>query len=97
MPSRILFHEFEIHYYRVIACHDEKTNASFCYNTKIQKALLTQEPNLWGGGNGCFPFYCPATLFFSLIFLFFSSWLPVKYFGVSTYNYACPSCACTNV
>ena len=54
----------------------------FCYNTKIQKALSTQEPNLWGGGNSCVPFFCLATLLFS------SSRLPVKYFDVSTYYYA---------
>lgn len=49
----------------------------FYYNIKIQKALSTQEPNLWGGGNGGFSSFCMTTLFF-----FPTSQLPVKYFNV---------------
>lgn len=54
----------------------------FYYNTKIQKALSTQEPNLWGGGNGGFPSFCMTAFFF--FFLLSASQLSSKYFSVFT-------------
>lgn len=37
-------------------------NPSFLLQQKDTESSVAQEPNLWGGGNGGFPFYCQTAL-----------------------------------
>lgn len=66
----------------------------FYYNTKIQKALSTQEPNLWGGDNGGFPSFCVTAFFFFFPFLLLSSLLSFQ--CIHCY-YAYPDSVCVQM
>lgn len=75
-------------------------NPSFLLQQKDTESSVAQEPNLWGGGNGGFPFYCQTALSPPPPLpqlLSFSFWLPVKHFSVPTEFYAYPSCVCMQI